>query len=253
MDCWQNGCDGEEIQDLMAPILPPSTAMARQQRGEKRPFDIDHVLARIREAVAPFAKAAMFELRDRGYGTAFQQLVGCMVSIRTRDEVSLLAAVRLLQVAPDAETMSRLDAQEIDTLIDDVTFHTPKSRQIRDLAVRVIEEFGGTVPCDTDVMQSFVGVGPKCAHLAAGIACGHQRISVDVHVHRVTNRWGYVSAKTPEATLAVLEQKLPKQYWIEINQLLVPFGKHICTGHLPKCSTCPVLAYCRQVGVTAHR
>jgi endonuclease-3 len=86
-----------------------------------------------------------------------------------------------------------------------------------------------------------------------GVACGAERISVDIHVHRVTNRWGYVETTSPEATMRALGQKLPREYWIEINRLLVPFGKHICTGHLPKCSTCPVLEYCRQVGVVRHR
>jgi endonuclease-3 len=85
------------------------------------------------------------------------------------------------------------------------------------------------------------------------VACGASKISVDIHVHRVTNRWGYVRTRTPEQTTAALEATLPRRYWIEINRLLVPFGKHICTGALPKCSVCPVLVYCRQVGVRAHR
>ena len=96
-------------------------------------------------------------------------------------------------------------------------------------------------------------MGPKCAGLALGIACGQARIGVDVHVHRVTNRWGVVATATPEQSIGALEAVLPERYWIEINQLLVPFGKHVCTGRLPKCSTCPVLEYCRQVGVTEHR
>ena len=96
-------------------------------------------------------------------------------------------------------------------------------------------------------------MGPKCAHLALGVACGASLISVDIHVHRVTNRWGYVRTSTPEATMLALQEKLPRRYRIEINALLVPFGKHICTGTLPKCSTCPVLRWCRQVGVTKHR
>ena len=86
-----------------------------------------------------------------------------------------------------------------------------------------------------------------------GIACGQASIGVDVHVHRVTNRWGYVQTSTPVKTMAALQEKLPKRYWVEINALLVPFGKHVCTGSLPKCSTCPLLEMCRQVGVTAHR
>ena len=96
-------------------------------------------------------------------------------------------------------------------------------------------------------------MGPKCANLVLGIACGMSHIGVDVHVHRVTNRWGYVSAPTPERTMEALEAKLPERYRVEINRLLVPFGKHVCTGRLPKCSTCPVLDMCRQVGVTEHR
>jgi endonuclease-3 len=102
-------------------------------------------------------------------------------------------------------------------------------------------------------MQSFSGIGPKCANLAMGVACGEAVISVDIHVHRVTNRWGYVRATTPEKTMVALEQILPERYRVEINRLLVPFGKHICTGVSPKCSTCPVLEMCQQVGVTSHR
>ncbi len=101
--------------------------------------------------------------------------------------------------------------------------------------------------------MSFDGVGIKCANLTLGIACGQKKISVDVHVHRVTNRWGYVQAKSPEKTTKALMNVLPEKYWIEINRLLVPFGKHICTGLLPSCSTCVVLDMCRQVGVEKHR
>jgi endonuclease-3 len=89
--------------------------------------------------------------------------------------------------------------------------------------------------------------------LAAGIACGQAKISVDIHVHRVTNRWGYVATKTPEQTMDALERVLPPAYHVEINRLLVPFGKHVCTGSAPRCSNCPVLTYCRQIGVTSHR
>ena len=96
-------------------------------------------------------------------------------------------------------------------------------------------------------------MGPKCANLALGIACGQARISVDVHVHRIVNRWGYVATRTPEQSTEALGAKLPERYHVEINALLVPFGKHVCTGAAPRCSTCPVLAMCRQVGVTSHR
>lgn len=114
-------------------------------------------------------------------------------------------------------------------------------------------QFGGVLPGDRDVLLSFAGVGPKCANLVLGVACGTPVISVDIHVHRVTGRWGYVKASTPEKTLLALETTLPQEYWITINRLLVPFGKHICTGNRPRCSICPVLEMCRQVGVEEHR
>jgi endonuclease-3 len=231
----------------------PSTGHRGPNVSPKRPFDIDEVLRRVRAEVARYADAAMFELHERGHTSLFEQLVACIISIRTRDEVSLPAALRLLERARTPAEVARLGPDAIDRLIGDATFHESKARQIHEIARRTVEELGGELPCDADVLKTFRGVGPKCANLALGIACGQRRISVDVHVHRVTNRWGYVRAPTPEATLAALERVLPERYWVEINRLLVPFGKHVCTGVRPKCSTCPVLEYCRQVGVTEHR
>ena len=219
----------------------------------KRPFDIDVALRRIREAVRPFAKAALFELAEEGHDSVFEQLVACIISIRTRDETMLPTARRLFARARTPAEMVKLTPEEIDELIGACTFHEPKARQIHAIAGRAAAEYGGDIPCEPDVLLSFHGVGPKCAHLVLGIACGRPFIGVDVHVHRVTNRWGYVQAPTPEKTMKALEAKLPQRYWVEINKLLVPFGKHICTGTLPKCSTCPVLDMCRQVGVAAHR
>ena len=219
----------------------------------KRPFDVDEVVRRIRHEVKQFADAAMFDLADQGFATPFHQLAACVISIRTFDEVSLPAAIRLFKVAPTPEKVSKLTVRRIAALIKPATFYLTKAENIREMAKRVTAEFGGSLPCDFDVMTSFRGVGPKCANLTLGIACGATRISVDIHVHRVTNRWGYVRASTPEGTREALEKVLPRKYWVEINRLLVPFGKHVCTGRLPKCSMCPVLDYCRQVGVTEHR
>jgi len=221
--------------------------------GAKRAFDIDVVMRRVRDAVSGFPDAAMFALRELGYGTLFQQLVACIISIRTTDEVSLPTALALLEQAPTPADVAALTIAEIDAAIHSATFHGAKAAQIHAIARRAVEEFGGELPADADVLQSFAGVGPKCANLALGVARDVKRISVDVHVWRVVNRWGYVQGRTPEATLVALERVLPKKYWIEINRRLVPFGKHICTGIRPKCSQCPVLEYCRQVGVTEHR
>jgi len=220
---------------------------------QKTPHAIDQMISRLREAVRPFPKAAMFELAEAGFASPFEQLVGCIISIRTYDEVTLPAAKRLFTRARTPAEMSGLTPQEIEILIRPATFGERKAEQIHALAQRVVDEFDGELPCNREVLLSFDGVGPKCANLALGIACGEPLISVDVHVHRVTNRWGYVHTRTPEQTITALEAKLPQQYWVEINRLLVPFGKHICTGQRPHCSTCPVLAMCQQVGMDSHR
>jgi len=216
-------------------------------------FEIDGAIERIREAVRSFPKAAMFELADEGYRSPFEQLISCIISIRTYDEVSLPVSRRLFARARTPAEVCRLTPTEIDRLIQDCTFHQPKSQQIYAIAQRIMTDFNGELPCDAKVLLAFDGVGPKCANLTLGIACGQACISVDVHVHRVTNRWGYVQTRTPEKTLTALEAKLPTAYRVEINQLLVPFGKHICTGNLPRCSTCPVAEMCQQVGVEKHR
>jgi len=219
----------------------------------KQPLDIEIMLERIRTAVASFPPAAMFQLADEGYNTLFEQLIGCIISIRTLDEVTIPTAHRLFTRARTPSQMITLSPAEIDTLISASTFHTRKAHQILAISRRSVEEFDGGLPCDLEVLMSFNGVGVKCAHLALGVACGLSLISVDIHVHRVTNRWGYVATATPEQTTLALSETLPTSYWVEINRLLVPFGKHICTGRLPHCSTCPVLSMCRQVGVRTYR
>lgn len=220
---------------------------------EKRPFDIELAMDRIREAVKPYAPAALFQLYEEGFQTPFEQLVACIISIRTLDEATLRLARRLFAKARTPEAIAGLSVEEIDRLIYGTTFHERKAAQIQTIAKQVVAEYGGALPCDAEIMMSFAGVGIKCANLTLGIACGQKKISVDVHVHRVTNRWGYVQTRSPETTTEALVEQLPEAYWIEINKLLVPFGKHICTGVAPRCSTCVVLDMCRQVGVLKHR
>jgi endonuclease-3 len=220
---------------------------------DKLPFDIHRVIRRLRVATRGLPRAAMFALAEEGHTSLFEQLVACIISVRTRDEVSLPAARRLFTRARTPEAMARLTSRTIDRNIRDASFHTAKAGQIRELARRAAAEHGGKIPCDGEVVQGFRGVGPKCANLALGVACGASLVSVDIHVHRVTNRWGYVVARSPVETRMQLETRLPRAYRVELNALLVPFGKAICTGRLPKCSQCPLLAWCRQVGVTEHR
>jgi endonuclease-3 len=234
--------------------VPTHTRQAGPVRSSgKKPFDIVVALRRIRAAVKPFPKAALFELAELGHDTPFEQVVACIISVRTRDEVMLPTARRLFAVARTPAEVARLSVAEIDELIRPSSFHEVKARNIHSIAGIAERDHGGQLPAEEAVLLDLPGVGPKCANLVLGIAGGKSRVGVDIHVHRVTNRWGYVQARTPEQTMAALEELLPRRYRVEINKLLVPFGKHVCTGVLPKCSTCPVLDMCRQVGVTTHR
>jgi endonuclease-3 len=219
----------------------------------KQPLDIDLVFRKLRRAVADLPKAAMFELRDRGYGSPFEQLVGSLISARTRDETTVTVCERLFAVARTPEALAALDTRRITALLHGATFPEPKARDLKAIARRIVEKFGGEVPDSAERLLEFRGVGPKIAALTLAVGFARPAIAVDVHVHRVTNRWGYVHTAAPEETMAALLEKLPKRYWIEINERLVPFGKHICVAGRPHCSTCPLLAMCRQVGVINPR
>ena len=220
---------------------------------KKLPFNIILVTRRVAKAVRPFAKAALFDLAEQGFTSVFEQIVACIISIRTLDQVTVPTAQKLFRVARTPAAVAPLSVQELDRLIGSCSFHEAKAATIQRIAKEAVKNHAGALPCDEATLLALPGVGPKCANLVLGIACGQASIAVDIHVHRVTNRWGYVQTSSPEQTMKALESKLPKKYWIEINSLLVPFGKHICTGARPRCSTCPVLEMCLQVGVTGHR
>ncbi|HLZ29221.1 MAG TPA: endonuclease III [Chloroflexota bacterium] len=188
----------------------------------------------------------LFQLYADGHTSAFEMLVACLISVRTRDETSLTMARQLFARARTPLEMAAVDINAIDALIGKCAFHLVKAEQIHTIAELILAENAGELPCSFEVMTSYPGIGPKCANLALGIACHQPRIGVDIHVHRITNRWGYVSTPNPDATRAALEQVLPARYWVEINALLVPFGKHICTPIGPKCSICPLAEMCAK-------
>ncbi len=219
----------------------------------KKPFDLKIVLKRIEKAVAPFPKAAMFELYERGYTSLFEQLISCIISIRTLDETTIPVSERLFAVARTPKALLKLSPQKLEDLLYGCTFPGQKAYTMLGVAKAAEEEYGGNLPADFEKLISLKGVGPKCANLALGVAAKKAAISVDVHVHRVVNRWGWIQTSQPEQTMQTLEERVPQKQWIDINRLLMPFGKNICKGRLPHCSTCPVLEFCEQVGVTAHR
>ena len=216
-------------------------------------FDIDEVFRRLRALLADMPKAAMFDLRDRGYNTPFEQLVGSLISARTRDETTMAVALRLFATARTAEAMAALDENTIAQLLAGASFPEPKARDIRALSRRIVEDLGGNIPDSLVGLTSFHGVGPKIAALTLAVGFGQAAIAVDIHVHRIANRWGYVTTKTPEQTMTALEAKLPRRYWIEINERCVPFGKFVCVGVSPKCSDCPLRSMCPRIDVTTSR
>lgn len=219
----------------------------------KKPFAIPDMLKRIEKAIRPYPKAAMFELYERGYTSLFEQLISCIISIRTLDETTIPLSEKLFAKARTPKEFLKLSPEELEKTLEGSQYPGQKAYTMLGIAKAAEEEYGGQLPADYEKLTALKGVGPKCAKLALGVAAGFPGISVDVHVHRVVNRWGLVQTKTPEATMKTLEEIIPQKKWIDVNRLLMPFGKHICVLHAPFCSTCPVLEYCRQVGVTRHR
>jgi endonuclease-3 len=220
---------------------------------DPEPFDVDEVFRRLRLAVSGLPKAAMFDLRDRGFASPFEQLVGSLISARTRDEDTMAVCLRLFAVARTPESLAGLGEAKLAGLLLGASFPEPKARDLIALSRAIVEEHGGVVPDTMEGLTAFRGVGPKIAALTLAVGFDRPEIAVDIHVHRVANRWGYVATSTPEKTRLALEKVLPRRYWIEINERLVPFGKAVCTGVGPKCSTCPLATMCRRVGVTRHR
>jgi endonuclease-3 len=240
------------------PQPPVPAARLESQRVDfpgvrERPFDIDLAMRRLRRAVRPYPRAALFELRDEGFSSVFELLVACIISVRTRDETTLPVARRVLRAIRTPVELAAFDPAGLDRMLRPATFHGAKARSLTRLGRELVERFGGQAPVRREELISLPGVGPKCANLVLGVALGEPLISVDIHVHRVTHRWGWVHGRTPEQTLAELELKLPKRYRVELNERLVPFGKHVCTGLMPRCTECPLADMCKRVGVVAWR
>lgn len=183
----------------------------------------------------------------------FRVLIGCLLSLRTKDEVTDEASKRLFALADTPRTMLRLRAATIEKAIFPVGFYRNKAKQIRGICRTLLTDYGGAVPDTIDELVKLKGVGRKTANLV--VTRGHDKpgICVDIHVHRITNRWGYVKTKTPDETETALRARLPKRYWKTINGLLVAYGRNLCRPVSPFCSRCPLADRCAQVGVTTTR
>jgi endonuclease-3 len=183
----------------------------------------------------------------------FKVLIATLLSLRTRDETTAIVAPRLFAVADTPAQMAVLDEHQIAELIYPVGFYRNKARDIRAICTILITKYNGDIPATMEELLALPGVGRKTANLVLAIGHNIPAICVDIHVHRICNRWGYLDTKTPEETEMALRRDLPESAWIDINGLLVTLGQQICHPVSPRCSQCPVADVCARRGVTRQR
>lgn len=217
-----------------------------------KPDEIHHIIKTLREEYKNWQTPAVTIVAQCN-GSPFNVLVSCIISLRTKDEVTALASARIFSRARTPEEMIRLSVDEISQQIYPAGFYHNKAEQIALLSRRLVEECHGAVPDSIDELLEFKGVGRKTANLVMTLGFGKPGICVDTHVHRICNRLGYVSTKKPDETEMVLRSQLPAEYWIEINNLLVAFGRNHCHPVSPRCSSCKLLNVCGRIGVKASR
>ena len=213
---------------------------------------IDEAIKTLRSVTQDWTMPYVTEMA-RQLNDPFRVLISTMLSLRTKDAVTAVASKRLFQLAHSPTAMLELNAPVIEKAIYPVGFYRIKARNILTVCRELNERYGGHVPEDIDALVALPGVGRKTANLVITLGFGKPGICVDTHVHRITNRWGYVQTKTPDQTEMALREKLPPKYWIEINDELVSFGQHLCHPTSPRCSICPITQYCDRVGVKRSR
>ena len=183
----------------------------------------------------------------------FRVLIACILSLRTKDETTRAASERLFRRAATPRAMLRIPAREVERLIYPVGFYRNKARVILGICRRLIDEFGSMVPDTEETLLGFRGVGRKTANLVLGLGFGKPAICVDTHVHRISNRLGWVRTRTPEETERTLKGIVPRSSWIKLNTLFVAFGQNICQPVSPFCSRCSVYRFCKRRGVVRQR
>ncbi|MBU2102414.1 MAG: endonuclease III [Candidatus Omnitrophota bacterium] len=188
-----------------------------------------------------------------GVGNPFRVLISCIISLRTKEVVTAAASARLFRVAANARLLAKIPEARIARLIYPAGFYRTKAKTIRAVSGRLVREFCGTVPYSLNELLSFPGVGRKTANLVRGVGFAIPAICVDVHVHRVSNRLGWVKTRKPFETEEALMRIFDRRYWIGLNDVLVTFGQNICVPVSPFCSRCMVSRYCKRVGVTRSR
>ena len=214
--------------------------------------DIHKVIKALKEEIKKWNPPIVTEVSNRTR-SPFQVLISCILSLRTKDATTAGASYRLFELASTADEMRRLDVKKIERAIYPVGFYRTKAKNIKTICRDLIEKYNSIVPDEIDELLKLKGVGRKTANLVVTLGYNKYGICVDTHVHRITNRWGYVKTKTPEETEFALRKRLPKKYWKIINDLLVTYGQNLCKPISPHCSECRIYRYCRRAGVGKQR
>ena len=210
---------------------------------------IDAVIRTLKREVRQWREPVVGQYR----ADPFTTLISCLLSLRTKDETTRAASERLFRLARTPRQMARLSPRTIERAIYPVGFYRTKARTLRTVCRTLIERYGGQVPGDLDALLTIKGVGRKTANLVITLAFDQPGICVDTHVHRISNRWGYVRTKTPEQTEMALRRRLPLRHWRIYNDLLVTFGQNLCHPTSPWCSRCRLARVCPRIGVTHSR
>jgi len=216
----------------------------------------DHVTAALRivkREIRQWEEPVLGVVARESNRDPFRILISCLLSLRTKDKTTGEASARLYALAHQPATMLTIPLQQIEQAIYPVCFYRTKAKSIHAICRRLLDVYGGAVPDSIEELVTLSGVGRKTANLVVTVAFGKPGICVDIHVHRISNRWGYVKTETPDETEVALRNKLPKQHWITLNDLLVPYGQHLCQPVSPFCSKCKLTEYCDRVGVTRSR
>jgi len=214
--------------------------------------DFSKSIAKIRRAIRPFQTPAVTQIAAKRRDP-FRVLISCLISLRTKDEVTDAASNRLFAKADAPAKMLKLSEKEIAQLIFPAGFYRTKAGNIREISRTLIDQHQGRVPDTLEELLQLKGVGRKTANLVITVAYNKPGICVDTHVHRISNRLGWVKTQTPEQTEMTLREILPKRYWIPINDWLVTFGQNMCQPVSPWCSKCPLQKTCPKIGVKYRR
>jgi len=213
--------------------------------------NIDRIIRELRRAYKTFPEPAVTQVAHEG--DPFKVLISCLLSLRTKDDVTAAASQRLFAQADTPEALVRLPESQIVKLVYPVGFYNTKAGRLREVSRLILEQHGGQTPSTLDELLALPGVGRKTANLVVTLGFGLQGICVDTHVHRISNRLGLVETKPPEKTEFALRESLPAKYWIEYNDLLVAYGQSLCTPTSPWCSKCRLAGLCPAVGVDRKR